>query len=114
MAKQLFLERNWCSELVSAVRPNGSGLPESIRGNLEEIGKYSALVLTESPVPIESRVHIACNVHILRGITSSCTFHRELGYFIEIELTPASRWSPQWFSPQHLVSVREHRLGRSA
>ena len=114
MAKQLVLQRNWCSELVSVIRVNRSGRIESVPGNLEEIGERSALVLTESPVPIESRVHIACSIHVLRGVTKACTYDPALGYFIEIELAPASHWSTQWFSPQHLVYVREHQVRRYA
>ena len=89
------------------VRVNRSGRFESVSGNLEEIGERSALVLSECPVPVASRVHIACRTHVLRGITKTCEFDRLLGYFIEIELAPASHWSRQWFSPRHLVPVRE-------
>ena len=84
-----------------------TGMAESVSSNLEEIGECSVLVLTECPVPIASRVHIACRTHVLRGTTKTCEFDRLLGYFIEIELAPASRWSRQWFSPRHLVPVRE-------
>jgi hypothetical protein len=114
MAKQVSLERNWCSELVSVVRVNRSGGSESVPGNLEEIGERSALVLTECAVPIASRVHIACRTHVLRGITKTCKFDRILGYFIEIELAPASRWSRRWFSPRHLLPVGEHHVRLSA
>src|SRR5262245_15332505 len=47
MVKQVPLERNWCSELVSLVHMN-HGSAETIPGNLEEIGERTALVLTES------------------------------------------------------------------
>lgn len=114
MAKQPPLERNWCSELVSLVRVNRTGVSESVPGNLEEIAERSAVVLTESPVPIQSRVHIACRTHVLRGVTKSCTYDPRLGYFIEIELAPASRWSPAWFSPRHLVTRRDLQLRLSA
>jgi hypothetical protein len=114
MAKQVPLERNWCSELVSLVRVNRTGASESIAGNLEEIAERSAVVLAECPVPLQSRVHIACRTHVLRGTTKSCKFDPPLGYFIEIELAPASRWSRAWFSPQHLVTVRDLQLRLSA
>ena len=114
MAKQLSLERNWCSELVAVVNVTRRGVAESIPGNLEEIGERSALVLTECLLPIASRVHIACRQHVLRGVTKTCEFHRELGYFVEVELAPASRWSRRWFSPQHLLSRREFQLRLSA
>jgi hypothetical protein len=114
MAKQVSLERNWCSELVAVVNVNRRGVAESQLGNLEEIGERSALVLTERPLPPASRVHIACRSHILKGATTRCEFHRGLGYFLEIELAPASRWSRRWFSPQHLLATREFRLMLSA
>jgi hypothetical protein len=99
---------------VSVVRINRSGNSESVPGNLEEIGQRSALVLTDCPVPIESRVHIACRTHVLRGNIKTCEFHPQLGYFVEIELAPASRWSRQWFSPRHLLPVGEHHVRLSA
>ena len=114
MAKQLSVERNWCSELVTVVSVTRRGVEESVAGNLEEIGERSALVLAESPLPIASRVHIACRKHVLRGVTKSCELHSELGYFVEIELAPASRWSRRWFSPSHLLLRREFQLRLSA
>ncbi len=114
MAKQVPLERNWCSELVSVVRVNRTGASEAIAGNLEEIAESSAVVLTECPVPVQSRVHIACRTHVLRGVSKSSEYDPMLGYFIEIELAPASRWSRAWFSPRHLVTLRDLELRLSA
>jgi hypothetical protein len=99
---------------VSVVRVNRSGGSESIPGNLEEIAESSAVVLTESPVPVQSRVHIACATHVLRGVSKSCTFDPLLGYYLEIELAPASRWSRAWFSPKHLVTPHDLELRLSA
>jgi hypothetical protein len=99
---------------VSVVRVNRTGGSESIAGNLEEIAERSAVVLTESPVPIQSRVHVACGTHVLRGVSKSCEYDPVLGYFIEIELAPASRWSRGWFSPRHLVTPRDLELRLSA
>lgn len=114
MAKQLSVERNWCSELVSIVNVTRRGVANSVTGNLEEIGERSALVLTECPLPVGSRVHIACRSHVLKGATTSCEFQSALGYFLEIELAPASRWSRGWFSPRHLLLRREFQLRLSA
>jgi hypothetical protein len=113
MVKQQTLERNWCSELVSVVRVS-HGCTESIAGNLEEIGERMALVVTETRIPAGSRVHIACKSHVLRGIAESCRFDRMLGYLIEVRLAPASRWSRDWFAPEHLVTFRAQQLRLSA
>jgi len=96
------------------VRVNRNGSLDSVPGNLEEIDENSAVVLSERPVPLASTVHVACSTHILRGVSRTCDFVPQLGYFIEIELAPASRWSPQWFSPKHLVPVGEYSVGLSA
>ena len=114
MAKQLSVERNWCSELVAIVNVTRKGVAESVPGNLEEIGERSALVLAESPLPLGSRVHIACRRHILRGVITRCELHQQLGYFVEVEFAPASRWSQHWFSPQHLLLTRDFELRLSA
>ena len=114
MTKQVSLERNWCSELVNLVNVNRRGMSEWIPGNLEEIGERSALVLTEYPLPLGSRVHIACREHVLRGTTTSCAYQSDLGYFIEIELAPASRWSVGWFAPEHLMLRSEFDVRLSA
>ena len=90
------------------------GCSESIPGNLEEIGKRTALVLTEAQVPAGSRLHIACKSHVLRGMAKSCRFHSGLGYLVEVRLAPASRWSREWFAPEHLVTFREEQLRLTA
>ena len=96
------------------MRVNRTGTVESIPGNLEEIGEQTALVLAESPLPAASRVHIACSAHVLKGNTTACEYHPGLGYFVEIELAPASRWSRDWFTPRHLVPVRDYQIRLSA
>lgn len=107
MVKQDSLERQSCSELISLVHVNNKGRSRAVPGNLEEIGQRSALVLAEEPVPVGSKVHIACKTHVLRGVAQSCTFDRILGFFVEVKLAPASRWSRRWFSPEHLTSFRD-------
>jgi hypothetical protein len=99
---------------VSIVNVTRRGVAEPVIGNLEEIGERSALVLAESPLPVASRVHIACREHVLRGVVASCEFDRELGHFVEIEFAPASRWSRRWFAPRHLLVRREFELRLSA
>jgi len=113
MVKQQALVRNWCSELVSVVRVR-RGCAEAVPGNLEEIGERIALVLTETKVPAGSRVHIACKSHVLRGIVKSCRFDGVLGYLTEVHLAPASRWSREWFAPEHLMTFRAQQLRLSA
>jgi hypothetical protein len=113
MAKQTFLERNWCSELVSVVRSN-NGRRESVQGNLEEIAERSALVLAEAALSAGSRVEITSNSHVLKGIVKSCTLQTGLGFLLEVRLAPESYWSRTGFVPQHLLTFRQPLLRLSA
>ena len=92
-------QRYLCSELVNLTFSNDWGQS----ANLEEIGENSALVLTEQPVPKGAKLNKSCVSHTLQGIADACRFDQLLGYFVEIRLNPASRWSPQWFAPEHLL-----------
>jgi hypothetical protein len=92
-------QRYLCSELVNLTFSDGWAQS----ANLEEIGENSALVLTEQPVPHGAKLNLNCGSHTLEGMAGACSFDQLLGYFVEIRLDPASRWSPQWFAPEHLL-----------
>lgn len=95
--------RDLCSELVSVAYPTSRGERIAVSGNLEEIAECSALVLAESAIPKGARIRVACESNELRGRVESCTYEESLGFFVEVKLDPASYWSRQWFTPQHLL-----------
>ena len=103
MGKKHPLDRHWCSELVSLIRMEKSRPPEVIPANLEEIGKRTAVVLTEDSVPIGAKLQITCKGHRLKGIAESCRFDELLGFFVQIRLARKSRWNPSRFTPEHLL-----------
>jgi hypothetical protein len=99
--------RHLCSELVSIVFASDKRSPRALSCNLEEIGERTAVVLSDAPIRGGSKVRIACKTHALKGVVKSCTFQDWLGFFVEVELDPDSRWSPAKFSPQHLFAPSE-------
>ena len=103
MQTPLLADRHLCSELVSVACTDGKGQSRALSGNLEEIGAASAVVLTESPIPRGTRVRVMCNVHQLKGLVESCRFVKLLGFVVEVRMDADSRWSPHWFTPQHLL-----------
>lgn len=105
MQVRKFFQRHLCSELVSVARLHGSRSMQALTGNLEEIGEWSALVLTEAAVPPGTKVRVKSEAHELKGFVRSCTFDRLLGFFIEIGLDAESRWSEKWFVPEHLFAL---------
>jgi hypothetical protein len=94
--------RHLCSQLVSIVCAAGSRI---VSGNLEEIGRRSALVLADAPIHSGASVRITCGMEQLRGIVKSCSLRRPLGFFVEVDLNPDSLWWPGWFTPQHLLAL---------
>jgi hypothetical protein len=107
MAKQPYVERHWCSELVSIVHRSKDGRLQSMVGNLEEIGARALVVLTERCVPLGAWVRIHCGNYDLTGTAASREFDRALGFFVKIRLAPQSRWTLRQFAPEHLFTVRE-------
>jgi len=98
-------KRHLCSELVSVACANGSEGPKVVLGNLEEIGEWSALVLSQVPIWPGSDVHLRGKGPELQGLVESCVREDQLGFFITLRLNPASRWSKQWFAPEHLLEL---------
>jgi hypothetical protein len=105
MQARTFFRNHLCSELVSVVRLSGNRSVQALKGNLEEIGEWSALILTQAPLSPGTKVRIRGKVHDLKGFVRSCTFDRLLGFFVDIGFDCESRWSEKWFVPQHLFAL---------
>jgi hypothetical protein len=100
-----FFRNHLCSELVSVIRISGRRSVQALVGNLEEIGEWSALVLTQTAVSPGTRVRVKREAAELKGFVRSCTFDKVLGFFIDIGLDAESRWSEKWFVPAHLFAL---------
>jgi len=98
------MRRNLCSELVFITRADRRA-PKGILGNLEEIGERFAEILADCSFPRATAVRILTKDHELEGFVEDCRRDQDLGFFIKIRLAPQSRWSEQWFTPQHLLKL---------
>jgi hypothetical protein len=105
MQGRTFFRNHLCSELVSIARLSGSRSVQVVEGNLEEIGEWSALILTQNALPLGTKVRIWGKTHKIKGVVRSCKYDRVLGYFVDIGLDPGSRWSEKWFRPEHLFAL---------
>src|ERR1700722_12018554 len=105
MHHRKFDRNHLCSELVSLSRLSGSHPKQELNGNLEEIGEWSALVLTDDAVPTGTKVRVKGKAHELKGVVRTCKFDRLLGFFVDIGLDGESRWSEKWFAPEHLFTL---------
>ena len=96
--------RHLCSELVFITRADRRRRPAML-ANLEEIGEWFAEVLTDCAFPRDATVRIVSKAHQLEGVVEACTRHQPLGFFVKVRLSPQSRWSDRWFTPQHLLQL---------
>jgi hypothetical protein len=76
-----------------------------VEGNLEEVGEWSALILTQNALSPGTKVRIWGKTHKIKGYVRSCKYDRMLGFFVDIGLDPGSRWSEKWFRPEHLFAL---------
>ena len=97
-------QRHLCSHLISVIAQGHKPQPV-IPGNLEEIGEWSALLSTARPIARGTKVRIECAGHQLSGVVQISSFEESMGYLVEIELDPESRWSEERFSPDHLLKI---------
>src|SRR4051812_30849845 len=113
MATQPTLTRHLCSQIVSITEvDNLKARP--LPANLEEIGRSSVIVLTSGRVKRGTKVMIHCGNRALKGIARSCRFDPVLGFFVSIRLNWDSRWSPEWFLPEHLLFMFGASRGNEA
>ena len=105
MQVHTFFRNHLCSELVSVTPLSGGRSVEPLEGNLEEIGEWSALILTQAEVAPGTKIRVNGKAHSLHGFVRSCTFDRLLGFFVDIGLDEESRWSEKWFRPEHLLGL---------
>jgi hypothetical protein len=105
MQPHTFFRNHLCSELVSVIRLAGRRSVQLLYGNLEEIGEWSALILTQGAIPTGSKVRVRGKAHELKGFVRSCEFDPLLGFFVDIGLDAGSRWSEKWFVPEHLFAL---------
>lgn len=99
--------RYFCSNLVSLQLPASGGGWRDLIGNLEEISSSSACVNVEEPIVVGLSLCMVCS-HLhgtceFPGQVVDCQHDARTGYYVHIEFSPGSRWSPEVYSPKHLI-----------
>lgn len=97
--------RMLCADLVEIQWKDQTGRCRRSMANLEDISLSGACLQTEKSIPVGSSIRLTYPNGELTGTVKYCVF-REIGYFLGIEFTPGSRWSPRNFKPQHLLDPR--------
>ena len=99
-------KRYLCSDLVVLERSSGPSVV-----NLEEIGEDFAVFESEVPFELNERLCLNGGTGQFHGAVQEAEQH-EFGWRIVMEISPLTRWSPELFTPQHMLDPE--RLQRSA
>jgi hypothetical protein len=111
--------RYWCSDLVRVWTKDGARWKSAGVGILEDISATGACLQLEVNVKKDTPIRFKHPEWTAEGVVRHC-YWREIGYFVGMEFSDKSRWSPDVFRPKHmvdpaaLVSSRIQRKSRAA
>ena len=103
------------ADLVEACWKDPRGRKRRASALLEDISISGACLQTEIPVPVgvdvrwsvpaqqNGKEHTPKKEFV--GRVRYCEF-REIGYFVGVEFDPASKWSKNAYTPQHLLDLK--------
>jgi len=81
----------------------------TLEGVLEDISPQGACIQLEEPVPEGEAItitEIEGHSPPFSGWVTYCVY-RECGYFVGIQFSRGSKWSPGVFEPQHLTNLEQ-------
>jgi hypothetical protein len=94
-----------CADLVEVIWTFG-GRTERRVANLEDISLAGICLQLEKDLQPDTKVIVRYGDGALVGVVRYCT-HRDMGYFIGVELSESSRWSTLHYKPEHLLDPRD-------
>jgi hypothetical protein len=100
-----------CSELVWIASGRAGAERKIGNANLEAISERKLLILAEEPVERGANITICVRSYVLKGVAAACCMDEVLGCYVEVRLAPESRWTEQWFRPEHMLTVAEETRG---
>jgi hypothetical protein len=102
MQERRYNNRLLCAHLVEFIYRDSAGFDRRRIVNLDDISRAGACVQVDIRIPEGTQIYMRCDADELRGVVRYCGF-REGSYFLGIEFTGDSRWSPDSFVPEHLL-----------
>jgi hypothetical protein len=99
--------RYMCSQLVNVLYEDRSLILNQTVANLEELSSTHATLLLEERLAPGSPASFHAKGHDLNGFVESSEYYETLGWMVEIELEPASKWNAEMFIPDHSLRIFE-------
>jgi len=94
-----------CADMMEVCWKDRAGNKQKATALLEDICASGACLQLETPVPLGSELTWNCPKQTFRGRVRYCVY-REIGYFVGVEFTSASKWSEKTYRPQHLLNLQ--------
>ncbi len=98
---------HFCSHLVSVQLPALEPGQREIVGNIEEIATTGACLNLEEPLSAGLPLRLLCSDRgrtiELPGKVVDCLHDPCTGYYVHVEFDPGTIWSPEVFTPKHLI-----------
>ncbi len=98
--------RMLCADLVKVRWTDRSGRNRKAVANLEDISLSGVCLQMDTPLPIDTTLHIHHDKAEFEGSVRYCLF-RDIGYFLGVQFAPGCRWSQRRYRPQHLLDLRK-------
>ncbi len=99
-------QRLLCADIVTVQWTEATGRLREVSGLLEDISPSGVCLQMEAPMLIDTPVQVRHAEASFSGLVRYCVF-REIGYFVGVQFSEDSQWSPENFQPQHLLDLRD-------
>jgi len=97
--------RNLCADILKIRWKDAGNRPCRDLASLEDISSKGACLQLEQPIPVGTMVSIIYPKGMYQGRVKYCVF-QDTGHFVGIEFSPGYSWSPQDYSPKHMLRLR--------
>jgi hypothetical protein len=98
--------RMLCADMVEIRWKDRSGKQKKATALLEDIASSGACLQMEAPVPLGVEISWDSPKQFFSGYVRYCVY-REIGYFLGVEFSRATKWSKQTYTPQHLLDLEK-------
>lgn len=96
--------RMMCADMVEVAWKDLEGRTRNSVALLEDISASGVCLQLEGPVPLGTEIRWDSPRQKFCGQVRYCVY-REIGYFVGVELSGASRWSKRSYKPRHMLDL---------
>jgi hypothetical protein len=103
--------RMLCADMMEVCWKDSMGKTGQAMALLEDISPSGACLQLETAIPLASQIRWKSPKQEFEGHVRYCVY-REIGYFVGVEFSEASRWSTKRYRPQHLLNLQSLVAGK--